>query len=306
MNPRVSIIIPTHNQASFIRDAVESALKQSYVDIEVVISDDFSTDNTYEALQTFLSDDRVKYFKNTKNLGRVKNYRNTLIECASGDWVVNLDGDDYFTDNEFIQRAMVQINSVDNNSVVGYLTNRHINLDRLYSNIILDKLNNRALVVDGLEYFKHYYQIGGFRHLSFLYQRERAIDIGFYEYDYLASDFISFMKLLMHGNIILSNYEIGVWRKHENNASQKFLYKKFEENILVTEVIAEYSSFFLEDHIIQTWKLDAFKNNKEILVMDLIHESRGLKQLLLILLNFKLRKVYFILLAKFLLRKKFV
>lgn len=305
MNPKVTVIIPTFNQAQFILEAVESALFQSYENIEIVISDDCSTDNTREVLQEVLLDKRVKYFKNSNNIGRVNNYRKTLIERATGEWVVNLDGDDYFTDNEFIIRAIRNIDIIGNNRVLGYLTNKYIDLAEVNRTMAIEKIDKQAYIVDGRGYFINYYNIGGFAHMSFVYERKKAIELCFYEYDYLASDFISFMKLLLHGNIILSNYEIGVWRKHKNNASQKNLYKKYNENILVTDVIAKYASLFLTDRILQTWKNAAFNNNRETLVMDLIHHARGWKQLSLILSNFKLRKVYFILLVKFVLRKKF-
>lgn len=107
--PLVSIMIPTYNQEAYISDAIESALAQDYPNLEVVVTDDCSTDHTAEVVKQYLTDSRLKYHRNTKNLGRVGNYHNTLYNVASGEWVVNLDGDDYFTDNKFISIGMSRI-----------------------------------------------------------------------------------------------------------------------------------------------------------------------------------------------------
>jgi cellulose synthase/poly-beta-1,6-N-acetylglucosamine synthase-like glycosyltransferase len=53
-----------------------------------------------------INDPRLKYVLNTCNLGRVANYRNLLCNHATGDYVINLDGDDYYTDPNFISEAV--------------------------------------------------------------------------------------------------------------------------------------------------------------------------------------------------------
>ena len=65
----VSIIMPSWNTARFIGESIQSVLAQTYTNWELLIVDDCSTDNTDEIVQPFLSDDRIKYFKNEKNCG---------------------------------------------------------------------------------------------------------------------------------------------------------------------------------------------------------------------------------------------
>jgi len=105
MSNKVSIQIPTYNQQQYISQAIDSVLMQDYPDLEVIVADDCSTDET-EAIVRKYKDIRVKYFKNEKNIGRVANYRKSLYDYCTGDWVVNLDGDDYFTSPTFISRGM--------------------------------------------------------------------------------------------------------------------------------------------------------------------------------------------------------
>jgi len=58
-SPRVSVVIPTYNMAVFLAEAIESILRQSFQDFEVIVVDDGSTDNTREVVARFGS--RVKY-----------------------------------------------------------------------------------------------------------------------------------------------------------------------------------------------------------------------------------------------------
>ena len=79
-NPRVSILIPTFNQEQFIDSCVASALDQTYDNLEVIVSDDASSDSTAQIARRFLTDPRVRWERNPINIGRVDNYRRLLYE----------------------------------------------------------------------------------------------------------------------------------------------------------------------------------------------------------------------------------
>lgn len=93
MSELVSIIMPSYNTAQYIRESIESVLSQTYGDWELIIVDDCSTDNTDEIVQPFLSDDRIKYFKNEQNSGAAVS-RNKALREAKGKWIAFLDSDD--------------------------------------------------------------------------------------------------------------------------------------------------------------------------------------------------------------------
>ena len=95
MKPKVSILIPTYNYAHYIGEAIESALNQTYTDFELIIIDDQSKDNTDEVVEKYLSDPRVKYYKNEKNLGLAANF-NEALKYATGDYIKYLLADDVF------------------------------------------------------------------------------------------------------------------------------------------------------------------------------------------------------------------
>lgn len=88
----VSIIIPTHNRSEYVKRAIQSCLDQTYEDIEVIVVDDASTDNT-EGVVTSFSDERVTYVRNDENLGAPKT-RNRGLDLARGEYINFLDDDD--------------------------------------------------------------------------------------------------------------------------------------------------------------------------------------------------------------------
>ena len=69
MNDLVSIIMPSYNTAKYISDSIDSVLRQTYTNWELIIVDDCSTDNTDDIVKEYLSDNRIKYLKNEKNSG---------------------------------------------------------------------------------------------------------------------------------------------------------------------------------------------------------------------------------------------
>lgn len=83
---KVTIGIPVYNGEDFLEKAVDSLLSQTYKDFELIISDNASTDRTEEICRRYVAQDpRVKYVRNTENLGAAKNY-NQLVDMAKGEY----------------------------------------------------------------------------------------------------------------------------------------------------------------------------------------------------------------------------
>ena len=91
-NPLVSVIIPTYNRNNIISRAIDSVIKQTYDNIEIIVVDDGSTDNTKQILRQFRG--KVKYIY--KINGGVSSARNKGIEEAKGELIAFLDSDDYW------------------------------------------------------------------------------------------------------------------------------------------------------------------------------------------------------------------
>ncbi|MCL4135656.1 UNVERIFIED_CONTAM: hypothetical protein GTU68_009286, partial [Idotea baltica] len=110
----VSIITPTYNSEAFISETIKSVVKQTYKNWELIIIDDFSTDNTLKTIQPFLNTNpKIILLKNIKNEGAAVS-RNRGIEAASGNYIAFLDGDDLWKPNKLeIQIAFMKANNCD-------------------------------------------------------------------------------------------------------------------------------------------------------------------------------------------------
>lgn len=89
----VSIVMPSYNTAKYIKESIESVLKQTYTHWELIIVDDCSTDNTSNVLEQYLLDTRIHYIRNEKNSGAAVS-RNYALREARGKWIAFLDSDD--------------------------------------------------------------------------------------------------------------------------------------------------------------------------------------------------------------------
>ncbi len=91
--PLVSVIIPTRNRAQSLKRAVDSVLKQDYHNLEVIVVDDASSDNTLQAIQSEFDDSRLRYIRHdTKKGGAAA--RNSGIRSSRGEFIAFLDDDD--------------------------------------------------------------------------------------------------------------------------------------------------------------------------------------------------------------------
>ena len=91
-NGLVSIIMPSYNTASYIKDSIKSVLNQTYDNWELIIVDDCSSDNTDEVLAE-IDDPRIRVYKNEVNSGAAIS-RNRALKEAKGQWIAFLDSDD--------------------------------------------------------------------------------------------------------------------------------------------------------------------------------------------------------------------
>lgn len=105
----VSVVIPTFNRERTIKRAVDSVLNQTYKDIEVIVVDDCSTDNTEKIIMEY-NDSRLKYYKLNKNSGACV-ARNKGVELAKGEYIAFQDSDDSWDEN----KLEIQLNNMEKN-----------------------------------------------------------------------------------------------------------------------------------------------------------------------------------------------
>ena len=127
MNKLISIIIPTYNVENYISKGLDSCIKQTYKNIEIIVVDDGSTDNTCKVVEEYTrKDNRIFLYK--KDNSGVSATRNLGINKANGDYCIFLDSDDWLKD----EAVEVLINNIDDNDLVmcgysDYVDGKYIN-----------------------------------------------------------------------------------------------------------------------------------------------------------------------------------
>src|SRR4249919_2253033 len=101
---KISICIPQYNRIDYLLKSLRMIEEQTYPDIEIVVSDDCSTDDTEEQIKRFKPQCKypIVYHRNTVNVGYDANYRK-CIELASGDYAIVIGNDDSIIPNSSIE-----------------------------------------------------------------------------------------------------------------------------------------------------------------------------------------------------------
>ena len=250
--PLVTVMIPTFNQEAFIRDAVLSSLAQDYPRLEVAACDDCSTDGTAAILRELgRQDARLKVFENEANMGRVANYKNLLYNCAAGDWVINLDGDDFFTDSGFVSRFVAALDLCPEAAIVFG--------DMLTGDASASAKKKRIgvspQVIDGTRYILSWPRARHkIQHASCMYKRSCALALGFYSKDIASSDYESLFRLALNRKIIYCPGDVAVWRSHGGNFSRNMSVEEKIANLSLFESVEAFALSSLPDAGKREWR----------------------------------------------------
>ena len=162
-NDLVSVIIPTYNRAVQVKQAVQSVLNQSHANIETIVVDDGSSDNTRSVLEEFIAAGLIRYIRHDTPQG-ASAARNSGIRTATGKYIAGLDDDDIFEPNrieELIKAYKPNYSFVYSYSYI--IRNGRKFLHKYSSNITLKKILYRNFVGNQILTEKHrVIETGGF------------------------------------------------------------------------------------------------------------------------------------------------
>ena len=227
--PKVSILIPTYNQQNFIGACIGGALAQTYGNLEVIVSDDASTDATGDIARQLTIDPRLRYERNPTNLGHIGNYRRLLNDLATGEWFLMSDGDDLLLNPHYIARA-VELSQLQPDIVLVF------GKQLIGADVASASVNNAApglpAVMDGSAFFLEHPPFLGIepKALTTLVRRKAAVDIDFYRYQILSSDFESYYRLMVGHRIAFLDEISGLWRQHKGNLSKSRSFEIYRDN----------------------------------------------------------------------------
>ncbi|WP_426091850.1 glycosyltransferase family 2 protein [Flavobacterium sp. DSR3-2] len=206
MNIKISVCIPTYNRKGKLKRAIESVLKQTYNNYELIISDNCSIDGTEEMIKTdFLDVPNMVYYKNKVNRGMVPNWRN-CIEKATGDFYIILDDDNYLIYDDYLLDASLIITQNSNIQLVfGDFLIRFKEKDQMESY----RFNS---YVKGQDVYNNYFNFKEVSQIFFvLLNRETAIKNDFYIDNLITHDVQSFLISMLQGDVGYIKRLIGIY-----------------------------------------------------------------------------------------------
>jgi glycosyltransferase involved in cell wall biosynthesis len=217
--PLVSICIPTYNRAGMVGKAIDSALSQSYPNIEVLVVDNAS-DDAIESIIAGYNDSRLHFYKNPKNLGIFGNF-NRCVELSHGEYIHILHSDD-FIDSNFTKTCVEFMES-------------HPGVKMTFSSGQFLSVNQQKKMPDS-DHDIIYPAPEGFRKIleegnqiicpSVMMKREVYDAVGLYSIEYpYAGDFYQWLKISQRFDLAYIANAILFYRQGEHTESFKFLHK---------------------------------------------------------------------------------
>lgn len=211
---KFSILVASYNQEKYIQETLNSCLSQDYEDYEILISDDCSTDTTWDIIQNNYNN-KIRKYRQTKNIGEYNN-RNFLIQNSIGDYIIFIDGEDIIYSyaltfiSYFIYRypdvKILLARSWDQYYIYPFFVNNRIYALNQFIGLGLDALNFTNLVFNRSAILS----IGAFDNTS--------IRIGDY--------YIQLKMGLKHG-VLLIPEGFSWWRKISGQASEGIINDQF-------------------------------------------------------------------------------
>jgi glycosyltransferase involved in cell wall biosynthesis len=161
--PKVSVVIPNYNHAQFLRQRVDSVLRQTYQNFEVILLDDYSTDDSRSILSSYVEDHRVTIQFNDVNSGSTFKQWNKGVRLARGDYVWIAESDDYAV--ETLLERLVGVLDAEPDVTFAYCRSWQISekgqLKGFASDEYLDLIDacrwKADFIVDGRDECQHYF-----------------------------------------------------------------------------------------------------------------------------------------------------
>lgn len=250
-NKKVSIVLPVYNGEKMLAEAIESVIKQTYQNIELLIINDCSTDGTESIIDFYVDKDaRVKKINNIQNM-KLPASLNIGFQNATGDfWTWTSD------DNKYKEEAIERM--------VDYLEKNRLACLVYSDYTVIDEAGN--------ELYKRVAEepkempVGNCVGACFLYRQEYAQKVGTYDVNlFLAEDYDYWIRLYKEGTICHLNLDLYFYRQHDKSLTAT---KK--------EMIGIQTYKVWEKHFLFLFSLIE-KTNEKILFMDrMVYLSTGL------------------------------
>ena len=262
--PKVSVVIPSYNHASFLKQRIDSVLGQTFEDIEIILLDDCSTDNSREIIDEYRNEPRIKHivYNEINSKSTFKQWEKGITLCdAEIIWIAESDD---FSEKNFLstlfpiiekdrQLGIVYCQSFsvdDKNNVTGNWKGHTDNLNRLkfetnfnmpgpsyIEHFLIHK--NTIPNASAVLFRKRYYEMAGGTETEIKY----------------CGDWITWLKILLHSNIFFMSGSLNYFRYHANSviskATSEFDHSRYVEKYDRT-MRKRFQDYLEEKHIEKT------------------------------------------------------
>lgn len=225
-SPVVSVIIPNYNHSRYLRQRIESVLNQTYRDFELIILDDYSTDNSVAVIEEYSSSDKVSHIVlNNKNSGSTFHQWKKGFSLAQGKYIWIAESDDY-ADPVLLEKLVSLLDS-DDKSMVAFCGSYSVDED---GNILdedwdrnkeeryaVNRFEGKAFVKGRMLFNNSIYNAGMavFRKLVL-----DNIDKRYSDYRY-CGDWFFWSEACLQGNVIRYCDKLNYFRQHQEKATPK-------------------------------------------------------------------------------------
>lgn len=219
--PLVSLVITSFDRAKLIEKAIQSALMQDYPNLEIIISDNCSTDNSDEVIRQYLSDPRVKYSRNTKNIGMIPNFKKATVQLATGKYITYISSDDYLVNDSFVSEAVTLIQRfptiqlVHGINATEIIASNEFFLDASYMHY-KDSYYKKPYV-RGWDVFFDYPSCHSISFGGTLFERDKVVGLRPFDGKVYSFDVLITLQLLQLGDAAFIDKETYVVRRHGGN-----------------------------------------------------------------------------------------
>lgn len=240
MDKMISVIIPTYNRYEMLKQTIDSVYMQTHSQIEIIVIDDGSKDNTKYIKEEYPN---IRLFRNDKNRGPGYNRKRGFQE-AKGQFIIFVDDDDYYTDSKFFEKA---IEIFEKNSELVFVA-ANAEIFHMDTNLLEKSELNIVGEFDSIKYLegfltKYKKPLSTF---TCIFRKQMLEKAKFAEMK-MVNDMPIYMRSLIGGKIYMMHDEVGVYRVHSENISKnisyQFLLENLEEKLYVYQNIKKNKLF---------------------------------------------------------------
>lgn len=277
--PLVSFCIVTWNTSKYIVETLECAKNQTYQNIELIVSDDCSTDNTIAIVEDWIKKNGNRFVRTeiitvSQNTGEAAN-KNRAERACKGDYIKSLDGDD-LVDPSFIEKC---VNILQNNPEYSFVfTKTYSLLESEHKSYMDDESHYKSGDI-----FKEIFMVDFWlRTTAWFFKNEISVKTHYNEDMFLSVDYLRSLQIAKLYKIYYLDEYLTYYRRHDDNMKKennkwikKGMFKYFESQMIAI-------SFFKDYYL--------YENRKERILKYLIAEAVSYRPSYLIKMSIKYRR----------------